>query len=124
MSATQQKITTIFNKQLFAFFKQIIDMYPTMKEFTALRAQLRMGLTAMGQDIAIKQFYQQLVSQYEKQVLSQDESFFLDFDLSGTVLADLNHLKTVYANATPNTKVAIWKYVRVLTLLSKKHASL
>ena len=122
MSSAQQKITTIFNKQLFAFFKQIIDMYPTMKEFKTLRAQLRMGLTAMGQDIAIKQFYQQLVSQYEQQVLSQDESFFLDFDLSGTVLADLNHLKQVYASATPNTKVAIWKYVKVLTLLSKKHS--
>jgi len=120
---SQAKYTEVFNKQLFAFFKQIIDMYPTMKEFKTLRAQLRMGLSAMGQDIAIKQFYQQLVTKYEKQVLSKDERFFLDFDLSGTVLADLNHLKTVYANATPPTKAAIWKYVRVLTLLAKKYAS-
>ena len=124
MSSAQQKITTVFNTQLFAFFKQIIAMYPQMKEFTSLRAQLRMAINTMGADIAIIQFNQQLVSKYLTQILKQDENFFLTFDLTGTVLSDLNHLKGVYANATPNTKVAIWKYVKVLTLLSKKHASL
>jgi len=95
-----------------------------MKEFKSLRAQLRMGISTMGENIAIKHFNEQLVSKYLTQILKQDEQFFLDFDLTGTVLADLNHLKTVYANATPNTKAAIWKYVKVLTLLSKKHGSL
>lgn len=117
------KYTQVFNKQIFAFFKQIIEMYPEMSEFKSLRSQLRIGISTMGEDIAIKHFNEQLVSKYEKQILSQDEKFFLQFDLTGTVLSDLNHLKDIYASATPNTKACIWKYVRVLTLLTKKYVS-
>ena len=120
---SKSKYVTIFNKQIFAFFKQIITMYPNMKEFSALRSQLRIAITTIGEDIAIKHFHAYLVLDYETEILSQDEKFFLQFDLTGTVLSDLNHLKTVYASATPNTKECIWKYVRVLTLIAKKYES-
>ena len=114
-----QAFTERFNKTLFAFFKQIIAIYPDVKEFKSLRAQLRMALTA-NNSLAITHFHQQLVLKYKQQILKQDESFFLDFDLSGTVLADLNHLKNVYIGSSDSTKQAIWKYVKVLTLLSSK----
>lgn len=108
-----------FNKTLFDFFKQIIAIYPDVKVFYQLRTQLRMGLTT-NEKLAITNFYTHLVKEYKQQILSQDESFFLDFDLTGTVLSDLNYLKVVFKDATPNTKVALWKYVKVLTILSEK----
>ena len=111
-----------FNKQIKAFFKQITEVYPDLKEIKQIKAQLNMALIA-DSEIAIKNFHIHLVSKYEKQILSQDEKFFLSFDLSGTVLSELNKLKDVYTNASPNTKQCIWKYCKVLTLLSKKYAS-
>ena len=116
MSSTN---TEKFNKTLFAFFKQIIAIYPEIKEFKSLRAQLRMALTA-NDKLAVQHFYQQLVQQYKAQIIAQDEKFFINFDLSGTVLSDLNHLKGVYTNSSDATKAQIWKYVKVLTVLSTR----
>jgi len=115
--------TTMFNKQLRTFFKQITEIYPEIREIKSMKGQLNMALIAEP-TIAISNFYTHLVTKYEKQILSQEENFFLEFDLTGTALADLNHLKAVYQKSSPNTKVCIWKYVRVLTLLSKKYSSL
>ena len=56
-----------------------------------------------------------------QQILKQDEEFFLTFDLSGTVLEDLNCLKDVWKQASPATKTAIWKYVKILLVLSQKY---
>jgi len=120
---SKQKYCQTFNKQIRAFFKQITQIYPEIKEIKSIKGQLNMALIA-DETIAIKHFNTQLVQKYEKQILSQDEQFFLDFDLTGTVLADLNHLKGIYQSASPNTKLCIWKYCKVLTLLSKKYASL
>ena len=111
-----------FNKQIKAFFKQITEVYPDLKEIKQIKAQLNMALLA-NEEIAIKHFNIHLVQKYEKKILTQDESFFLNFNLSGTVLSELNHLKAVYTSASPNTKQCIWKYCKVLTLLSKKYAS-
>lgn len=119
---SKAKFTTMFNKQLKTFFKQITDIYPEIKEIKSMKGQLNMALIA-DETIAIANFYTHLVTKYENQILSQDEQFFLDFDLTGTALADLNHLKNVYQQASPNTKTCIWKYVRVLTLLSKKYST-
>jgi len=119
---SKQTYTTTFNKQIKAFFKQITEIYPDIKEIKSIKSQLSMALLA-DEEIAIKNFYQHLVTKYEKQILSQDEKFFLNFDLSGTVLSELNHLKNVYLSSTDNTKQCIWKYCKVLTLLSKKYAS-
>lgn len=114
--------TKTFNKQIKNFFKQITEVYPDLKEIKQIKAQLNMALIA-NEEIAIKNFNIHLVNKYEKQILSQDENFFLNFDLSGTVLSELNHLKTVYTSASDNTKQCIWKYCKVLTLLSKKYAN-
>jgi hypothetical protein len=111
-----------FNKQIRAFFKQIKEVYPDLKEIKAVASQLNMAL-AMDETVAVSNFHKHLVSKYEEQIMKQDEAFFLAFDLTGTPLSDLNHLKNVYASATPNTKQCIWKYTKVLTVLSKKYVS-
>jgi hypothetical protein len=110
-----------FNKTINEFFKQINTSYPEMPIFKELQTKLRMALMA-NQNIAIESFYTHVVSKYRTQILKQDEAFFLSFDLSGTVLEDLMELKKVWQTATPGTKQSIWKYVKVLTILSEKNA--
>ena len=119
---SKQTYCTTFNKQIRAFFAQIKQVYPDLKEIKAVAAQLNMAL-AMDETVAVVNFHKHLVAKYEAQIMKQDEAFFLAFDLTGTPLSDLNHLKSVYANASDNTKECIWKYTKVLTLLSKKFAS-
>ena len=119
---SKQKYIDTFNKQIKDFFKQITVIYPQLKEIRQIRSQLA-GVLLVDKKIAIEHFYNHVVKKYEQQILSQDEEFFLNFDVSGTVLSSLNHLKSVYTSSTDNTKKCIWKYCKVLTLLSKKYAT-
>lgn len=115
----KEEITKRFNKLLFDFFKDIINTYPNIKVFNELRIQLRLALTA-DEKIAIKQFYQQLVKNYKNKIMIEDDDFFLKFDLSGTVLENLNSLKDIWCNSTEDNKKKLWKYVKILTILSEK----
>ena len=111
-----------FNKTIFEFFTNITKVYPDMKIFTELKAKLRVAL--MSDDtLAINNFYSHVTKKYKQQILKEDEEFFLSFDLTGTVLEDLNCLKEVWLVATPNTKKSIWKYVKILLVLSQKFCS-
>ena len=113
------EITKRFNKLLFDFFKDIITTYPNVKIFNELRIQLRLALMA-DEKIAIKQFYDQLVKEYKNKIMKEDDDFFLTFDLSGTVLENLNSLKDIWSNSNEDNKKKLWKYVKILTILSEK----
>ncbi len=119
---SKQVLVEKFNITIKKFFKQIVETYPQVKELKTLKSQVQVALMA-DETIAITNFYKHLVTTYESQILKQDEKFFLSFDLSGTVLEHLNHLKVVYTSSSDNTKSVIWKYCKVLTILSKKYST-
>ena len=116
------KFKTIFNKQIAAFFTDIIAAYPEEKQFRSLKTQINMAIM-MDDEIAIKYFYEYLTTQYKTQIYKKDEKFFLSFDLSGTPLGHLNRLKDVFKSAPKGTQTTIWKYVIVLAKLSEKYYS-
>lgn len=115
----KEEITKRFNKLLFDFFKDVIVTYPDIKIFNELRVQLRMALMA-DEKIAINQFHEQLVNNYKNEILKENEDFFLKFDLSGTVLSSLNELKNLWTKSSDENKKKLWKYIKVLTVLSEK----
>lgn len=109
-----------FNKTIFEFFRNISQVYPDMPILKELKGKLRVALMT-NESLAINNFYDHVTLKYKHQILKQDEEFFLSFDLSGTVLEDLNCLKDVWKQASPATKTAIWKYVKILLVLSQKY---
>lgn len=119
MSSSKNLLIKRFNNLLFDFFKEIIEIYPNIKIFNSMRVQLRMGLMS-NEKLAIEPFYNFLVKINKTEIISKNENFFLNFDLSNTSLADLNYLKNIWLNASNKTKNAIWKYLQVLTILSEK----
>ena len=52
--------------------------------------------------------------------MNEDDDFFLKFDLAGTVLSNLNELKNIWSNSNEDNKKKLWKYVKILTILSEK----
>ena len=46
--------------------------------------------------------------------------FFLEHDLSGTILDDLN-LKLIWKDANDNTKKQIWLYIKVIFKICEKY---
>ena len=118
-----RKIADTFNTQLMKFFTEICKMYPDNRDFKAIKGQIRTSIT-IDSKLAIKMFYECVVKDYKEQILQKDEEFFLNFDVSGTELESLNYIKTIWREADDSTKDAVYKYVRLLTMLCDKFYSL
>lgn len=115
-----KKILTVFNKKLMDFIKEIIEMYPTNKDFKSMRSQLRMVMTN-AETIPIEKFKKYVSLKYKNEIETRNESFFLQLDLSGTPFASFNYLKDLWKNTSEGTKEAMWKYVELLKKLSDKY---
>ena len=115
----KDKFTEVFNIKLMEFFKKIITMFPNNKDFKAMRAQLRLLVTNSPK--SPNEYYNKYVIQrYLDFILTKNESFFINLDLSGTPFASLNYLKNVWVSTDEKTQNAMWEYVILLTKLSQK----
>lgn len=113
-------IVNVFNKKLMEFIKEIIEMYPTNKDFKSMRSQLRM-IISTSENLPIENFKKYVANEYRNNIDSRNEDFFLKLDLSGTPFASLNYLKDMWLNTSEGTKDAMWKYIELLTKLSDKY---
>lgn len=106
-----------FNTQIFKFFNEIIKMYPKTREFRTLKMKIK-SASMIRSSVTIEMFHKSVVVHYLKEITEKDEKFFLTLNLDGTPLAELSHLKNLWADASDVTKVSIWKYIELLTKLS------
>ena len=114
-----KKYMEVFNIKLMEFFKKIITLYPNNKDFKAMRAQLRMLVTNSPKSPS-EYYIKYVTNKYLDNILTKNDSFFINLDLSGTPFASLNYLKNVWGTADNATKEAMWAYVILLTKLSQK----
>jgi len=115
-NSKKQMILTVFNKKLMEFVKEVIDMYPTNKDFKAMRTQLRMVMNS-AETLPIEKFKKYVAVKYRTYINERNEQFFLQLDLSGTPFESFNYLKDMWKTTTPTTKDAMWKYIELLTKL-------
>lgn len=115
-----KKILIIFNKKLMEFIKEIIEIYPTNKDFKSMRSQLRIVMSS-AETIPIEKFKKYVSLKYKTEIETRNEDFFLQLDLSGTPFASFNYLKDLWKNTSEGTKEAMWKYIELLKKLSDKY---
>jgi hypothetical protein len=115
-----EKIVSIFNKKLMDFIKEIIEIYPNNKDFKSMRTQIRMVISS-SENLPITNFKKHVTHKYKDNIISKDEDFFLNLDLTGTPFVSFNYLKDLWKNMSENTKNAMWKHIELLTKLSEKY---
>ena len=120
VSSKKQMVITVFNKKLMEFVKEVIDMYPTNKDFKSMRTQLRMIMNN-AETLPLENFKKYVAVKYRTYINERNEQFFLQLDLSGTPFESFNYLKDMWRTTTPTTKNAMWKYIELLTKLSDKY---
>jgi hypothetical protein len=116
-----EKFNTTFNE----FIDDIIRIFPNDEELKMYKAALRTAV-CLNDKMIINIFNETIVNNYESQLLSRDETFFLNYDytevVSNDYIAILNKIKKCWSLINENDRNNVWKYFKVLILLSKKIA--
>lgn len=114
-----------FNNTFNEFMDDLINLFPNDSD---LRMYKNMLSTALCVDDKVLNniFKVSVVENYGQQLLAKDETFFLNHDytelssINVEYNALLNKIRTYWSNMNENNKNTIWKYFKVLILLSNK----
>jgi hypothetical protein len=117
---------TKFNSTFNEFLDEMITVFPDDVDFRMYKLAMNAGLS-MNNKLIINVFNQSVVTIYGDQILAKDEEFFLnnkyeDIADNPEYNALINKIKNYWTILSEDNKTAIWKYFRVLILLSKKIA--
>jgi len=127
MSPPKPVLMNAFFDQLGSFLKELTAMYPDDPDFPLASTTIRL-LKTTSPAFVLKQFYDSSKG-FEDQILSKNESFFLDhtFDeFKNDDTFDFNILAKLksYVQAMPSSsKEAVWVYVQNLHKLCKVYYS-
>ena len=105
-----------FNKQCLNFLGEMAKTYP--ENILPIKNQFLL-ITKTNEKWGIQNFIDTCWKFYSN-VKRKDASFFLNHDLSGTILDDLQ-LKLIWKDATDNTKKQIWLYSKVIFKITEKY---
>jgi hypothetical protein len=112
--------------QFTTFMNELIEMYPDDPDFSLFLNSLKLMRTT-NPSLLIKYVYEN-TSNFEQQILSKDEKFFIDYSFSEySNDVDLNifsKLKQYIETMTPSTKENVWKYIQNIYRLSKAVSNL
>jgi hypothetical protein len=112
--------------QFTSFMNELIEMYPDDPDFSLFLNSLKLMRTT-NPSLLIKYVYEN-TSNFEQQILSKDEKFFIDYSFSEySDNVDLNifsKLKQYIETMTPSTKENVWKYIQNIYRLSKAVSNL
>ena len=111
-----------FNTQLINLFKELTKMYPKNKDFKLIKSEI-MILAQTAYEIPIQTFNIH-ISPCRDHLRNRNEKFFLELNLSGTPLSELNYLKEIWKTVDDLTKDSMWRYFLILDKLSEKYNSL
>lgn len=106
--------------QLFSFLGELIEMYPNDMDFQVFRSSLKM--VKMSNPSLAATYIKQYTAQFNEQILSKDEHFFIDYSFSEYgENVDLNifaKLKNYFKNMDEKSKENVWKYTQNIVKLS------
>ena len=112
-----------FNTQIVKFIKELGVLHPENSDLKNLKNTI--FLTTRATPKTVMQVYRaHIYNPYNKYISTQDDKFFLDMDLSGTALNDLDYIKTIWKDTSESNKENIWKYLLVLNKLTEKNYNL
>jgi hypothetical protein len=112
--------------QFTSFVTELIQMYPDDPDFSMFLTSIKL-LRSTNPSLVIKYIYEN-TQQFDQQILSKDEKFFLDYSFSEySSDVDLNifsKLKQYITTMSPVTKENVWKYIQNIYRLSKAISTL
>lgn len=114
-----------FNKQLKELIDKLNIMIPNNEDLQLAKNMFHIPIMTK-ENIYLEHFYEN-AKQYESQIMSKDEEFFINFDISElfNVTSDIdekhNEAKHIWKNFDEQSKNALWQYVQVLFKLAKKY---
>lgn len=110
-----------FYEQLFTFLEELKDMYPDDGDFPLGIMTLKM-MKSGNPGFTIKTFYESS-KQFEDQILTKDEHFFLDHTFSefgdSMDFNILTKLKQYVKSMSPVSKDNVWLYIQTLYKIAK-----
>lgn len=116
--SSNKLLISVFEKQLSEFLENILLLTNNNNEIRLLKLKLDQ-LMGVSKTTTISLIHKAL-SPFEKEILSKNESFFLNMNIEIEEIKQINYLKNVYKHSTQENKDSIWKYILVLYKLLKK----
>lgn len=116
-----------FNNKLGEFVKDLGGTFPDISDIIMLRTSFNLARN-IDPSLPQKIFHEHVAKKFGEQILAADESFFMEYDYSelsqrhGVDIDIVGKIKAIWFDLSGDNKVAIWKYLQVLVLLSKKCA--
>jgi len=127
-------ILTQFNNQLSDFMTELIYLYPENKRFTIFNQKLEI-LRSVNPKLIIEK-YIEFIYPFRKEILSEDDTYFTSKSNNNNIeeiythenVKDQNYipieyalnLKDIWIDMGKKTKNAVWRYFKVLIILSEK----
>ncbi len=109
-----------FNNQILKLAKELSTLYPENSDLKSLKNTLFLTIRTTPK-LPIQVYRTHIYTPYNDEILSENESFFLDLDLTGTTLQKLEYVKSVWKEASEENRNIIWKYLKVLNKLIERH---
>jgi hypothetical protein len=118
----------LFNQKSEEFVSELITAYPDIVEFKKFKTGIRL-LTSINIKTPQMMFKKNQVASLKDNILKKNEDFFMNFDIKSDTKHSndydewvdfINRLKSIWINLDETNKETIWKYFRVLVLLSDK----
>jgi hypothetical protein len=122
---------TLFNSKADEFFKDMINGFPreyeqVVGEFKTLKSGFNL-LKNVDEKKPQKVFREYVVAEYRDKIMNRDESFFMekkDFDIASKRkeywMEFIEMIKTAWSSMDDANKDIIWKYFKLLVVLSDK----
>lgn len=114
-----------FNTTFLEFADDIIKVVPHDGEFRMYSMAMRAAIM-INERIIHDNFYAHVTVPYGDRILARDSSFFLTHDYQDVkgehqeAEAIIDKVKTYWADLKEDDRDTIWKYFRVMVLLSRK----
>ena len=123
---------SLFNKQVDEFFRNIIDGFPSSPDYDVVKKEFRSLKGGFGMLKTLDEkkpqviFKEYIVNDYRDKIMNKDETFFLDkkYDITSSQkeywVDFIKNIKTVWLSMNNDSKENMWKYFKILVILSDK----
>ena len=110
-----------FYSQFGEFLKELSKMYPEDKDFPAFASNLSI-MKYMNPMYPVNFVRTEVVDKYKEQILSKDESFFINSEeIKQSADIDIVYkLKSYIKEMSPENKDVVWSYIEIITKITMK----
>lgn len=109
----------IFNNKLLEFLGELRTSFPQVQQFE-MYENLTKGCIMMSKTTANNIFHSTVVKPFGGSIDKKDETFILNQSFDNADQSFVSILKGVWTELDGENKENVWKYVRLLVMLSRK----